>query len=200
MKKIHVTFIFFVLFSFLNAQNIHSITIGSSMPLADTKMKDISGKEISISSAAKKNGTLVMFSCNTCPYVLRNQTRTKAIAAYAKQNNIGIILINANEADRSNEESFGAMVSYAKKQSYDFYYSVDVDSKIANAFGATRTPEVFLFDENGILQYKGAIDDNPADAGKVKRIHLQEAIMEMIAGKPISIKETRSLGCAIKRN
>lgn len=177
-----------------------SLAIGSDLPMKDVKMKDVSGNEVSIKDAMKANGVLVMFSCNTCPYVIKNQQRTLDIAAYAKQNNIGIILLNSNEGTRDGDDSYGAMKAYAQKQGYDFYYTVDTDSKIANAFGATRTPELFLFDANAKLQYKGAIDDNPNDAGNVKRVHAKEAINELTAGKSISVKESRSVGCSIKRS
>ena len=197
MKKILFLLVCVFTLSFTHAPG--SLPIGSSIPLAGIKMKDISGKEVSIKDAMKSNGVLVMFSCNTCPYVIRNQSRTKAIAAFAKQNNIGVILVNSNEADRSDGDSFNDMQAYAKQQGYDFYYAVDANSKLADAFGATRTPEVYLFDAKGILQYKGAIDDNPVDGNHVKRLHTKEAINEMLGGKPISVKESRSLGCAIKR-
>ncbi len=197
MKKIF--FLLVCVFTLSFSPPPGSISIGSPIPLADNKMKDISGKEVSIKDAMKSNGVLVMFSCNTCPYVIRNQSRTKAIAAFAKQNNIGVILINSNEDNRGDGDSFNDMQAYAKRQGYDFYYAVDTHSKLADAFGATRTPEVYLFDAKGFLQYKGAIDDNPIDENKVKRQHTKEAINEMLGGNPVSVKESRSLGCAIKR-
>ncbi len=177
-----------------------SLAIGSQIPLASLKMTDVSGKEISIKEAMQSNGVMVMFSCNTCPVVVKNQARTKAIAAYAKQHQIGVILINSNEGSRSDDDSYQAMKAYARQQHYDWYYAVDKNSQIANAFGATRTPEVYLFDAKGSLQYKGAIDDNPADPGNVKRVHSREAIDEMLAGKEVSVKVSRSLGCGIKRS
>ncbi|MCW3088675.1 MAG: alkyl hydroperoxide reductase and/or thiol-specific antioxidant family (AhpC/TSA) protein [Sediminibacterium sp.] len=177
-----------------------TLAIGSPVPLGDAPVKDISGKNISIKQAARQNGVLVMFSCNTCPYVIRNQARTRVLTTYARQNNIGVILLNSNEGGRDDGDSFIAMQAYAQEQGYDFYYALDTGSRLANAFGATRTPEVYLFDAAGILQYKGAIDDNPSDGGNVKRVHAREAINEMVGGKPVSVKESRSLGCAIKRN
>ncbi|TDO23475.1 thioredoxin family protein [Sediminibacterium goheungense] len=177
-----------------------SIAVGANLPMGDVKLKDVSGKELSIKDAMQKNGVLVMFSCNTCPYVVKNQQRTLDIAAYAKQNNIGIILLNSNEGSRDDADSYAAMKEYAKNQQYNFPYVVDEDSKLANAFGATRTPELFLFDANGKLQYKGAIDDNPSDAGSVKRVHAREAITELVNGKSVSLKESRSVGCSIKRS
>ena len=197
MKKL--LYSLFFAFVALNIQ-AQSLAIGSDLPMKEVKMKDVSGKEVSITDAMKANGVLVMFSCNTCPYVIKNQQRTLDIAAYAKQNNIGVILLNSNECTRDGDDSYDAMKSYAKNQGYDFYYTVDTDSKIANAFGATRTPELFLFNASGKLQYKGAIDDNPTDASNVKRVHAREAIAEFTAGKSVSVKESRSVGCTIKRS
>lgn len=175
------------------------LPIGSALPKAELKLKDIQDREVSMKDAKQKNGLLVMFSCNTCPYVIKNQERTKTIAEYALKNNIGVILLNSNEAQRDGADSYTAMREYAKGQDYTFYYAVDTDHTIADAFGANRTPECFLFNNDLKLTYHGAIDDNPSDAGNVTRNHLKEAINEMIAGKEVTTKETRSLGCAIKR-
>lgn len=182
-------------FTFLNG----TLPLGSKLPMADVKMKEISNEDISMKDAVRKNGLLVMFSCNTCPYVIKNQERTRAICKYALQNNIGVILLNSNESQRDGEDSFNAMAQYAKEQKYEWYYVIDKNNEIADAFGATRTPENFLFDKNLTLIYHGAIDDNPSDAAAVTRQHLKEAINQMLAGKDISMKESRSVGCSIKR-
>lgn len=175
------------------------LPIGSTMPKADVKLKDISGKEVSVIEVKKEKGVLVMFSCNTCPYVVKNQQRTVAIAAYAQKNNVGVIILNSNEGQRDDDDSYEAMKTYAKEQNYTWHYAVDKNNELADAFGANRTPECFLFDKDLKLVYHGAIDDNPSDAGSVKRNHLQEAITELTTGKEISIKESRSVGCGIKR-
>lgn len=175
------------------------LPIGSTMPKADVKLKDISGKEVSVIEVKKEKGVLVMFSCNTCPYVIKNQQRTVAIAAYAQKNNVGVIILNSNEGQRDDDDSYEAMKTYAKEQNYTWHYAVDKNNELADAFGANRTPECFLFDKDLKLVYHGAIDDNPSDAGSVKRNHLQEAITELTTGKEISIKESRSVGCGIKR-
>jgi thioredoxin-related protein len=176
------------------------ITIGADLPKAAVKMQDVSGKMISIKDAAKANGVLVMFSCNTCPYVLKNQDRTVEIAAYALQKDLGVIVLNSNEAYRTKDDSFDAMKAYAKDQKYKWSYVVDKNHEIADAFGANRTPEVFMFDKNMKLVYHGAIDDNPSDATAVNRSHLEMAINELTEGKEISVKESKSVGCSIKRN
>lgn len=180
--------------------SITELPIGAEMPKADVKMKDISGQEVSLKDAKKKNGLLVMFSCNTCPYVIKNQQRTVEISNYALKNDIGVILINSNEGTRSNDDSYKAMQAYAKDQGYKWYYTVDEKSELADAFGANRTPETFLFNKEGKLVYHGAIDDNPSNEGAVSRKHLKEAIDETVSGKDVTVTTSRSVGCTIKRN
>jgi len=174
------------------------LPIGSSMPKSDMKVKDVSGKEISLQQAKGTNGLLVMFSCNTCPYVMRNQGRTKEVCTFAGEHQIGVILLNSNESSRDGGNSFAEMVSYAKAQGYQWYYALDDNALLATAFGASRTPECYLFDKSGTLVYHGAIDDSPGDPSAVRRHHLQVAIDEMMAGKPVTVKETRSVGCSIR--
>jgi hypothetical protein len=178
-------------------RSFFSLPLGSSIPKADIRVKDVSGKEISLQQAKAVNGLLVMFSCNTCPYVIRNQGRTKEVCAYAGQHQIGVILLNSNENSRDGGNSFAEMQSYARAQNYQWYYALDDNAVLAGAFGASRTPECFLFDKNGVLIYHGAIDDSPGDPSSVKRHHLQAAIDEMVAGQPVTVKETRSVGCSI---
>lgn len=178
---------------------LNELPIGADMPKTDVKMKDVSGKEVTLKDAKKKNGLLVMFSCNTCPYVIKNQDRTNAIADFAMKNDVGVILINSNEAQRTESDSYKSMQEYAKTQKYKWYYVVDKNSEVADAFGANRTPETFLFNKEGKLVYHGAIDDNPNDAKSVGRYHLKEAINEMNGGKEVSVTTSRSVGCSIKR-
>jgi len=178
---------------------IDPLPIGSSVPNADKKMKDISGKEISFRDAMEKKGLLVMFTCNTCPVVKAYQSRTNEVCKYAKDKQIGVILLNSNEAYRNNGDSYSDMKSYASAQKYSWPYVVDENSAMANAFGASRTPECFLFNADGKLVYHGAIDDNQNGPDEVTRKHLVVAMDEMLAGKDVSVKKTRSVGCNIKR-
>lgn len=180
-------------------QSIEPLPLGSAIPGAEIKMKDISGKTISLKDAKTDKGLLVMFSCNTCPYVVKNQSRTKEACSYATENGVGVAIINSNEGNRDGADSYDAMKEYARKQGYNWSYLVDEKSAIADAFGANRTPECFLFDKNGKLVYHGAIDDNPSDADAVSRKHLISAIDEMKNGKDISVKQSKSVGCGIKR-
>jgi hypothetical protein len=91
------------------------------------------------------------------------------------------------------------MQQYARAQQYAWPYTIDSKNELADAFGASRTPECYLFDSDGKLVYQGAIDDNPADQSKIKRKHLELAINEMLEGKDVTVKKSRSVGCSIKR-
>ncbi len=175
------------------------LPLGSPIPQPEIKMKDISGKEVSLKDAKTGKGLLVMFSCNTCPWVIKNQNRTNEVCKYALDNGIGVAILNSNEAKRGDDDSYADMKAYAKDQGFDWYYLVDQNHVLADAFGANRTPECFLFDSNDKLVYHGAIDDNPGDAAAVNRKHLTVAMEEMKTGKDVSVKESKSLGCTIKR-
>jgi hypothetical protein len=174
------------------------LPIGSPIPKPEAKMKDIKGKEVSFKDAMKKNGLLVIFSCNTCPVVKRYQGRINEISKYALSKDIGVIILNPNEAYRDNGDSYEDMKEYAKENGFDWYYVLDDNSEMADLFGATRTPECFFFNSGQKLAYHGAIDDN-GSADDVTRKHLQTAMDESLGGKAVSVSNTRSVGCTIKR-
>src|SRR5687768_14965519 len=96
------------------------LPIGAALPKADVQLQDVSGKMISLKQSIQSNGLLVMFSCNTCPVVIENQQRTVAVGNYAITKEIGVVLLNSNEAARNGSESLNAMKEYAKEQGYKF--------------------------------------------------------------------------------
>lgn len=177
-----------------------SLAIGTSVPMADVSMHSATtGGGASLSSAMTSKGLLVMFSCNTCPYVVKSQARTKEVLKAAKDAGIGAVVVNSNAANREEADSYGAMKKYGAEQGYAAPYVVDEDSKLANAFGATRTPEVFLFDGTGKLVYKGAMEDNPATPAESTKFYLADAMQKMLAGQAVDPANTKSIGCSIKR-
>lgn len=181
--------------------------IGAMNPSLDTKLKDISGSEMYIEELAKKNGTLIIFSCNTCPFVVGNgeksegwQNRYNDIQAMTNELEIGFALINSNEAKRDNEDSFDNMVSHAMDNKYaSIKYLVDVEHKVADAFNAKTTPHVFLFDGEHKLVYTGAIDDNVDRKSEVKEHWLSDAMKALANGEKIQKEVTKNIGCSIKR-
>ena len=181
------------------------ISIGSKMPGADYFLKNVDGKESSLSSFKKKNGLLVIFSCNTCPFVVGNdrmegwEGRYNQLYSIAEKNNIGMALVNSNEAKRESADSFIRMKERSKKMSYKANYLLDKNNKLADAFGASTTPHVFLFDKDLKLVYKGAIDDAVNSTEQVKARWLYNALKKLASNQPIDPQTTRNSGCSIKR-
>jgi peroxiredoxin len=169
------------------------LEIGAPLPKADVTLQDVSGKAITLNKARQSNGILVMFSGNGCPYIDRNKVRTLEICRYALNNNIGVVLINANG------DMFASMKAYAAAQQYTWYYVSDNKGELVDAFEATHIPECYLFNQSAKLVYKGAIDDNPGNSDAVKSRHLNNAINDMLANKPPKVNTTATIGCNIKR-
>lgn len=199
MKNIVALLMSVFVFATIYGQQIESVKIGSKITGMEKGMKDVSGNEVSLYNAMGNRGLLVIFSCNTCPYVIKNEERILSAVSYAQKNNFGVIIINSNEDKRNDDDSYTAMQEYAKKQGFNCYYVVDSNSEIANVFGATRTPEVFILNKEAVVLYKGALDDSPADAKKVTKLYLQQTIDEIVANKEVSVTATKSIGCTIKR-
>ncbi len=188
-----------LLFSSFHPGSEQPLEPGAPVPKPEVKMLDISGKEISLNMAKGANGLLVIFAGNKCPYMLRNQDRLRSICSFARSNSIGVIMINSNEANRSEEDSYSAMKAYAGAQSFNCYYVLDKNAEMAIAFDANHTPECYLFDKKSLLAYKGAIDDSPGNPEAAKVRWLQNAMNELLAGKQVGVVSSNSLGCNIKR-
>lgn len=184
--------------SFINSAPMDELAINAAIPEADYKMKDVSGKVVSLNDLKTEKGILVIFSCNTCPYVKLSESRIKEYSDFCLANGIGCALINSNEAQRSEEDSFDEMVKYYANQKLKCSYTVDEKSQLANAFGAGRTPQCFLFNAKGLI-YKGAIDDNVKDPAAVKVPYLKDALNAMVKNQTPKMQETKSIGCTIKR-
>ena len=194
MKK----FISLILIGCLTILSAKELDLGSILPLGDIKMADISGKDISLNDAKGENGLLVIFSCNTCPWGIAWEDRYVELADTYKDKGVGIVAINSNETKFENVDSMEEMQEHAQENGYNFYYTMDKKANLARAFGATRTPHIYLFDKKDKLVYRGAIDDNARKPDKVENTYLADAIDNMLAGSAIDPAATKALGCAIK--
>ena len=194
MKKMVKLVSLFIVFN-LSAEELE---LGTSLPLTDIKMTDIGGENISLNDAKGDSGLLVIFTCNTCPWVIAWEDRYIELANVYKPKGVGMIAINSNEKQFDSADSMEEMKLHAKEKGYNFYYTMDLGSKIAYKFGATRTPHIFLFNNKDKLVYRGAIDDNAREPKKVKTTYLADAIDNMLVGKSIDPASTKALGCSIK--
>ena len=174
------------------------VAIGDPAPMRDVAMKSVAGKDVSVAGVAGKKGTLVIFMCNHCPWVKMWQTRIAAIGNDAAARGIGVVAINPNDPAAYPEDAFDEMVARAKKVGFKFPYAVDATSDMARAYGATHTPEAYLFDADGKLVYHGGVDDNARDPKAVKQPWLRQAVDAVVGGKAVPIAETKALGCSIK--
>ncbi len=181
-----------------SAQDPAVLALGSPAPSRETVMKGVDGKERSIESVAGTKGTLVVFTCNACPWAKLWQERVAAIGKDAAKRGLGVIAINSNDPTVNSEDGFAEMVKRSKQLGLKFPYVVDATSEVARAFGATRTPEAFLFDAKGTLVYHGAIDDNAKEPKSVKEPWLRQAVVAVAAGSAVATAETKALGCTIK--
>ncbi len=162
-------------------------------------MEDVSGVRVSLNDAKKENGILVLFSCNTCPFVMQWEGRYPDLKAWADKNKVGMVVLNSNHQKHDAEDSLEAMKKHSKEKGYNFYYLLDKESAIANAFGGQTTPHAFLFDSKMDLVYKGAIDDSYKSADEVKQAYLKDAISNLASGKEVTVAETKPVGYSIKR-
>jgi len=177
-----------------------TLEIGEKAPLLDTKMQSTHGEEMSLEGLKGNNGTLIIFSCNTCPFVIAWEDRYPELEQLAKDAEVGFALINSNEAKRKGDDSMEKMQAHAEEKGYpEVPYLVDNNSAVANAFGAKTTPHVFLFNADWELVYVGAIDDNHESAKAAKQHYLKDALKNLEKGKKIDPNSTKSLGCSIKR-
>lgn len=179
--------------------------IGTFLPAAGQKLQDVSGKETNLKDLLGPNGLLVIFTSNTCPFVVGGENsagwegRYPEIAKQARENGFGVAFVNSNETKRDQGESLTDMYDRHKEKAYGTHYLLDKDHVVADAFGARTTPHVFLFGKDLKLAYKGAIDDNVADPAAVKEHWLKDAITSLAKGEAIKTTTTRNIGCSIKR-
>ena len=189
--------IFLVSVLFFNVQ-AKELSIGNEILGVDYILKNIDGNDTSLDKLKKSNGILVVFSCNTCPWVIRWQDRYNILSAFSRKNDIGFVAVNSNAKLHESVDSMDEMIYHATTNEYGFPYVLDKDAKLAKAFGAMKTPHVYLFNSDNKLVYTGAIDDNAKSAKKVKNNYLMDAIRALGTNKKIKISETKALGCSIK--
>lgn len=174
-----------------------SLAIGAKIPDTGVKMQNVNGNQFSISQVVGPKGTLVVFTCNHCPFAKAWQSRIVELGNTYVAKGVGVIAINSNDPTNYQEDRFEVMQERAKENGYQFPYVVDSTSDVARDFGASHTPEAFLFDKDGNLVYHGAIDDDK-DAASVTKHYLRDALAAVVNGAPVPVAETKSVGCGIK--
>lgn len=167
----------------------------------DFKLKNVDGNLVSLADYKDAKGFVIIFDCNSCPVSkLYNQ---RIIALHNKYSNQGfpVVAINANDAEKSPQDSYGNMVKHAKEKEYTFAYLYDQSQEIALTYGATNTPQVFVLEkrDGGLkVAYIGSIDNNARDGSKADKKYVENAVEALLKSQPISITKTKAVGCGIR--
>ena len=164
---------------------------------ADFKLKNIDGKMVSLADNKVARGYIVVFTCNTCPYAKAYESRVIELNTKYAPLGYPVVAINPNDATTVPGDSYAAM----QTKKYAFPYLQYESQQVAKTYGATRTPHLFVLTRQGsdfIVSYIGAIDDNSEDAKLAKTKYVENAMTEILAGKPATTNSTKAIGCTIK--
>lgn len=167
----------------------------------DFSLKNINGKQVSLSDMKDAKGYIVIFTCNHCPYAQAYEDRIVALDKKYKKLGYPVIAINPNNPAKQKDDSFEKMQERSKEKGFTFPYLLDEGQKIYPQYGATKTPHVYVLQKTetgNIVRYIGAIDDNYEDEKAVKVKYVENAVDALLKGKEISVKETKAIGCSIK--
>lgn len=189
----------------ITLSGLAQLRIKDKAPMQQIEMKSVNGSMYTLNSLKKDKGLVVIFSCNSCPFVVGSddfpgwEKQYDSLYNEALINNIGFVLVNSNEGKRTQADSYEEMIKHAKEQNYTMPYVVDEQSVLANAFGAKTTPHVYFFDQTLSLIYTGSIDNSWDKGRKNDQSYLFNAIRAQGKGKKIKPNTTEPKGCGIKR-
>lgn len=195
MKRLITTILFLLFGSFYQwsyGQTIENFTL----------VNTVDDSKVSLNHFSNKKGIVVIFTSDFCPYSKLYEERIDDLVKEFSEKDIQFILINPNNPLASQDDSVEKMAKNAREKGYRFPYLADKDQKVANIFGATKTPEAFLLKPSKSsfkIVYSGAIDDNPQVASDTDQDYLKEAINNLLRGRPIQPNHQRPTGCMIRK-
>ena len=173
------------------------LPLGTTAP--DFKLPDTNGKIVSLADFKDKSALVVLFICNHCPYVKHLRSGLAQFGRDYQSRGVGIVAINSNDAENYAEDSPARMKDEVKSAGYSFPYLYDETQTVAKAYHAACTPDIYLFDKNCKLIYRGQFDDSrPGNGIPVTGQDLRAALDAVLAGKPVSSNQKASMGCNIK--
>lgn len=168
-------------------------------PAPDFKLPDTSGKTVSLSDFASAPALVVVFICNHCPYVKLIRAGLAKFGADMRDKGVAVVAINSNDAANYPDDSPARMAQEVKATGYTFPYLYDETQAVAKAYCAACTPDIFLFDNNQKLVYRGQFDDSrPGNGLPVTGKDLRTAVDAVISGQPVPETQQPSIGCNIK--
>lgn len=166
---------------------------------ADFTLKSVKGDSVSLSDYADKNGVIVVFTCNHCPFAQLYEQRIIDLHNNYAPLGYPVIAINPNSPLVVADDSFEKMQERARQKRYPFDYLFDEAQTVYPKFGATRTPHVFLLDSNRAVRYIGAIDNNAEAPSETTTRFVENAIRKLMNGESPEPSFTRAIGCTVKK-
>jgi peroxiredoxin len=174
---------------------IQPLALGEKAPTFELPATD--GRTYSLASFRDKPFLAVVFLANHCPYVAAWEDRIIAIGNEYAHRGVAFAAISSNDASKIPQDGPDEMRKRAQEKGYPFPYLYDEDQTVARSFGATRTPEVFVFDQERLLRYHGAIDSDFEESAGMEN-YLREALNRLLTGQSVFLPETPPVGCTIK--
>ncbi|MFO7932544.1 MAG: thioredoxin family protein [Bacteroidales bacterium] len=168
---------------------------------AGFSLKNVDGTTVSLSDYSNQKGVILVFTCNPCPFAKAYEQRIIRLHERYAPAGYPVVAINPNDEEVSPEDSFDKMKERASEENYPFPYLKDETQEVYQAYGATRTPHIYLLkyeDGEFMVTYVGAIDDNAMDASAVSKTYLEDAISDLQAGDMPDPAVTKAVGCTIK--
>lgn len=179
------------------AVNSTMLPLGTKAP--DFRLPDTSGKMVSLPDFSGASALLVVFMCNHCPYVKHIRSGLAQLARDYQPRGVQVVGINSNDVANYPADSPAKMAEEAKAAGYIFPYLYDETQAVAKAYRAACTPDFYLFDQAQRLVYRGQFDDSrPGNGLPVTGKDLRAALDALLEGKPVSARQTPSIGCNIK--
>jgi peroxiredoxin len=173
------------------------LPLGTSAP--DFRLPDTRGQMVSLADFKPARALAVLFICNHCPYVKHIRSALAGLGREYQKRGAAIVAINSNDAQNYPEDSPGKMKQEVKAAGYVFPYLYDETQSAARAYRATCTPDIFLFDNDRRLIYRGQFDDSrPGNGRPVTGRDLRAALDAVLEGKPVPEPQIPSMGCNIK--
>jgi peroxiredoxin len=169
-------------------------TIGEPAP--SFELPDTEGASWPLDGAGAQ-ATVVVFTCNHCPYALAWHERIADAARDYADRGVRFLAINSNDSDRYPRDSLEAMRERVRQESWPMPYLHDATQEVARAYDAKTTPDVFVIDASGTLRYRGAPDSDHDDPGQ-RAVWLRDALDAVLDGREPELAETRPVGCSIK--
>lgn len=168
----------------------------------DFKLPNTNGKTVALADYNDAKGFIIVFTCNTCPYANAYESRIIDLDKKYASKGFPVIAINPNDVSQQPGDTMDEMKKRAKNKGYSFPYLRDDSQEVTKAFGATKTPHVYVLNKEAAGKFKvefiGAIDDSPNDPSDVSETYVEDAINAILSGSKPSITEKRAIGCTIK--